>query len=49
MSEITTAAALLSYRSELLAGGISEETADAMTRDAAGMLIQNENLVIANA
>jgi hypothetical protein len=41
---ITTAAALLSYRKELIEGGILEENADILVRDAAAHLVADNGL-----
>jgi hypothetical protein len=42
----TTAATLISYRKELLAGDVPETLADEMVRDAASRIIQNQGLVV---
>lgn len=46
MSEtpLTTAAALLSYRKELIQGGISHDLADALVQDAARAIISDHGL-----
>jgi hypothetical protein len=48
MSEkrVTTAAVLISYRNELIRGGVSQDTADEMTRDAGQAITANGELAV---
>lgn|GEM_PF-5768626 len=44
----TTAAYLIAYRNELLAGGMSPDVVDALVRDAAHLDVQSRGLRIAH-
>lgn len=46
MAQVTTASKLIKYRNELIKGGVPEDEATYMTRDAAGRVIQSQGLTV---